>query len=64
MPVYLGWMVAAFFGEFLVALWLRGKRHALRENFARVTWFQGAGLSGDLENRGGEAELRPPAGGW
>ena len=36
MLVYLGWIVAAFLGGFLLALWQRKKNHSLRENVARV----------------------------
>lgn len=43
MLVYLGWIVAAFLGGFLLALWQRKKHHSLRENFARVEFFKGRG---------------------
>lgn len=43
MLVYLGWIVAAFLGGFLLALWQRKKHHSLRENFARVECFKGRG---------------------
>lgn len=38
---YLGWIVAAFLGGFLLALWQRKTYHSLRENFARVEFFKG-----------------------
>lgn len=43
MLAYLGWIVAAFLGGFLLSLflWLRKKHHSLRENFARVEQFKG-----------------------
>ena len=41
MLVYLGWIVAAFLGGFLLALWQRNKNHSLREYFARVELFKG-----------------------
>jgi len=40
---YLGWIVAAFLGGFLLAHWQRKKCHSLRENFARVEVFKGRG---------------------
>ena len=40
MLIYLGWIVAAFLGGFLLALWQRKKHHSLRENFARVEFFK------------------------
>ena len=43
MLAYLGWIVAAFLGGFLLALRQRKKHHALRENFARVESFKGRG---------------------
>lgn len=43
MLAYLGWIVAAFLGGFLLALWQRKKHHSLRENFARVEFFKGRG---------------------
>ena len=43
MLIYLGWIVAAFLGGFLLALWQRKKHHSLRENFARVVFFKGRG---------------------
>jgi hypothetical protein len=43
MFIYLGWIVAAFLGGFLLALWQRKKVHTLRENFARVEAFSGRG---------------------
>lgn len=43
MLIYLGWIVAAFLGGFLLALWQRKKHHSLRENFARVEFFKGRG---------------------
>ena len=43
MLAYLGWIVAAFLGGFLLALRLRKKHHSLRENFARVEAFKGRG---------------------
>ena len=43
MLAYLGWIVAAFLGGFLLALWQRKKRPSLRENFARVEFFKGRG---------------------
>ena len=43
MLIYLGWIVAAFLGGFLLALWQRKKRHSLRENFSRVEFFKGRG---------------------
>jgi len=43
MLAYLGWIVAAFLGGFLLALWQRKKYHSLRENFARVEFFKGRG---------------------
>ena len=36
MIFYLGWIVAAFLGGFLLAYVQRKKRHSLRENFLRV----------------------------
>lgn len=41
MLAYLGWIVAAFLGGFLLALRYRKKRPSLRENFARVERFHG-----------------------
>ena len=43
MLAYLGWIVAAFLGGFLLALWQRKEHHTLRENFARVEFFKGRG---------------------
>lgn len=43
MLIYLGWILAAFLGGFLLALWQRKKHHSLRENFARVEFFKGRG---------------------
>ena len=43
MLAYLGWIVAAFLGGFLLAIWQRKKRPSLRENFARVEFFKGRG---------------------
>lgn len=43
MLAYLGWIVAAFLGGFLLAHWQRKKHHSLRENFARVEVFRGRG---------------------
>lgn len=43
MLAYLGWIVAAFLGGFLMAHWQRKKHHSLRENFARVEIFKGRG---------------------
>lgn len=43
MLAYLGWIVAAFLGGFLLALWQRKKHPSLRENFARVEFFKGRG---------------------
>lgn len=43
MLAYLGWIVAAFLGGFLLAHWQRKKHHSLRENFARVEFFKGRG---------------------
>lgn len=43
MLAYLGWIVAAFLGGFLFAIWQRKKHHSLRENFARVEVFKGRG---------------------
>lgn len=43
MLAYLGWIVAAFLGGFLLALRQRRKRPSLRENFARVEFFKGRG---------------------
>ncbi|MGN0741988.1 MAG: hypothetical protein ACI4L8_05020 [Candidatus Fimadaptatus sp.] len=43
MLAYLGWIVAAFLGGFLLALRYRKKRPSLRENFARVEFFKGRG---------------------
>ena len=40
---YLGWIVAAFLGGFLLAHRQRWKRNSLRENFARVEFFKGRG---------------------
>ena len=39
MLAYLGWIVAAFLGGFLLALRQRKKRPSLRDNFARVERF-------------------------
>ena len=39
--IYLGWIVAAFLGGFLLAYSQLKKRHALRDNFARVEMYQG-----------------------
>ena len=41
--LYLGWIVAAFLGGFLLALWFwqRKKRFSMRENFSRVEAFRG-----------------------
>ena len=41
MLAYLGWIVAAFLGGFLLALRQRRKRPSLRDNFARVEHFNG-----------------------
>lgn len=41
MLVYLGWIVAAFLGGFLLAMWQRKTHHSLRTNFARVEVFAG-----------------------
>ena len=41
MLAYLGWIVAAFLGGFLLALRQRKNRPSLRENFARVEFFKG-----------------------
>ena len=43
MLIYLGWILAAFLGGFLLALWQRKKHHSLRENFVRVQFFKGRG---------------------
>lgn len=43
MLIYLGWILAAFLGGFLLALWQRKKHHSLRENFVRVEFFKGRG---------------------
>ena len=43
MLAYLGWIVAAFLGGFLLAHWQRKKGHSLRENFTRVEYFKGRG---------------------
>lgn len=43
MLAYLGWIVAAFLGGFLLALRQLKRRHSLRENFARVEFFKGRG---------------------
>ena len=43
MLIYLGWILAAFLGGFLLALWQRKKHHSLRENFSRVEFFKGRG---------------------
>lgn len=43
MLAYLGWIVAAFLGGFLLAHWQWKKHHSLRENFARVEVFKGRG---------------------
>lgn len=39
--LYLGWIVAAFLGGFLLALGLKHRRRSLRESFARVDSYQG-----------------------
>lgn len=39
--LYLGWIVAAFLGGFLLALGLKQRRRSLRESFARVDSYQG-----------------------
>ena len=41
--LYLGWVIAAFLGGFLLALSLRQRkaRCSLRENFSRIETFQG-----------------------
>ncbi len=41
MLVYHGWIVAAFLGGFLLAMWQRKTHHSLRTNFARVEVFAG-----------------------
>ena len=41
MIFYLGWIVAAFLGGFLLAYVQRKKRHSLRESFSRVEMYQG-----------------------
>ena len=41
MLAYLGWIVAAFLGGFLLACRQLKKRHTLRESFARVEMYQG-----------------------
>ena len=41
MLAYLGWIVAAVLGGFLLALRQRRKRPSLRDNFARVERFNG-----------------------
>ena len=43
MLAYLGWIVAAFLGGFLLAHWQWKKHHSLRENFARVDFYKGRG---------------------
>ena len=43
MLAYLGWIVAAFLGGFMLAFWQRKKHHSLQENFARVEFFKGRG---------------------
>lgn len=43
MLAYLGWIVAAFLGGFLLALRKWKRHHSLRENFARVEAFKGRG---------------------
>lgn len=43
MLAYLGWIVAAFLGGFLLAHWQWRKHPSLRENFARVEFFKGRG---------------------
>lgn len=39
--LYLGWIVAAFLGGFLLATTLRKRTRSLRENFARFDAYQG-----------------------
>lgn len=41
MLAYLGWIVAAFLGGFLLAYGLRMKHRSLREHFSRVESFRG-----------------------
>lgn len=43
MLAYIGWIVAAFLGGFLLSLflWQRKPPHSLRDNFARVEFFKG-----------------------
>lgn len=43
MLAYLGWIVAAFLGGSLLAHWQWKKHHSLRDNFARVEFFNGRG---------------------
>ena len=56
MLAYLGWIVAAFLGGFLLALWQRKKHHSLRENFARVEFFEGRGYRGIVTMAGAKPD--------
>ena len=53
--LYLGWIVAAFLGGFLLALWLwqRKTRRSLRERFSQVEAFQGRSYREVLTISGG-----------
>lgn len=65
MLAYLGWIVAAFLGGFLLALRMRKKQHSLRENFARVESFKGRGYREILTIAGAKPNsiIRQPNGG-
>ena len=52
MLAYLGWIVSAFLGGFLLAHWQRKKHHFLRQNFARVDVFKGRGYREILDIAG------------
>ncbi len=56
--LYLGWIIAAFLGGFLLALWLRQRkaRGSLRENFSRIETFQGRSYREVLTIAGAEPD--------
>lgn len=56
MLAYPGWIVAAFLGSFLLALWQRKKRPPLQENFARVEFFKGWGYREMLAIAGAKSD--------
>ena len=57
MLAYLGWIVAAFLGGFLLAHHKWKKHHSLRENFARVEFFKGRGYREILAIAGAKPDI-------